>query len=647
MLSTIRSKATGLISYILIGAICLSFALWGINSYFEGASQIDVATVNGDEISFENYQNQLRNQQQQMRQMFQNNLPEDYFDTPGFKRQAVDQLVNELLLNQTINERGYTLGDEALAEQITSNQAFFTDGKFDDERYRRLLVSNNWTVQTFEATQRRQGAYSQIQQALGESFYIDDMELNEILALQKQKRIAQYFLVENSSFEPEVSDEEINEQYEAFPDLYKTEDQIKIDYLDLSVNALKQDSISDDEVKQYYDDNKTEFSKPETRTASHILIKPDSDSQQDDEQALKKANDLLAKLNSGEDFAEIAKIESDDKGSANNGGDLGVITPGVMVKEFEESVFSLGPDEISQPVKTEFGYHLIKLNELVGETISPFEEVKEEISSQLIENKAIEEFVEKAETFKNLAFENPNDLEPIADQLGLEIQLSDWITRGDAAGIASNPLVRDAAFNAAVLDENLNSDVIEIDENSLMILRKNEYEEAVVKPLDEVKEQITVLLKSRKAQEMAQEHGEALQEKIQNAPDSWEQVIKAEDLTGIDLADTRDGAQTGDEQAISKVVFEKPRPQEGVAIIDGLSLGSGYAVYRLEDVEDIDASALADIEQEERDALLASLQQRFGGETASNVLESLRENAKIQIFEENLDLTPEAVHSYN
>ena len=641
MLSTIRSKATGLISYVLIGAICLSFALWGINSYFEGASQVDVAAVNGDEISYENYQNQLRNQQQQMRQMFQNNLPEDYFDTPGFKRQAVDQLVNELLLNQTINERGYTLGDDALAQQITSNQAFHTDGKFDDERYRRLLVSNNWTVASFEATQRKQGAYDQIQQALGQSYYVDDAELNEILAMQKQKRVAQYFMVENSNFQPEISEDEIKEQYEAFPDLYKTEDQVKIDYLDLSVNALKQeivsqDNISDDDIKQYYEDNKTAYSKPETRKASHILIKPESDSSEADEQALQKANDLLVKLNDGEDFAEIAKTQSDDKGSANNGGDLGVITPGVMVEEFEEAVFSLTQDEISQPVKTEFGYHLIKLNDLAAESISPFEEVKEEISSQLVENKAIEEFVEKAETFKNLAFENPNDLQPIADQLGLEIQLSDWITRSTAAGIAGNPLVRDAAFTAAVLEENLNSDVIELDENSLIIVRKNEYKEAQIKPLDEVKEQITVLLKSRKSQEMAQKHGEELLEKIQNAPNSWEQVIAAEELTSVDLADTREGAQAGDAQAISKVVFEKPRPQEGEAIIDGLVLGSGYAVYRLEKVEDIEASALAEIKSEERDALLASLQQRYGSETTSNVLESLRENAKIQIFEENL-----------
>ena len=636
MLSTIRSKATSLISYVLIGAICLSFALWGINSYFEGASQVDVAAVNGDEISYEHYQNQLRNQQQQMRQMFQNNLPDDYFDNPAFKRQALDQLVNELLLNQTITERGYTLGDEALAQRITSNQAFYTDGKFDDERYRRLLVSNNWTVQNFEATQRQQGAYEQIQSALERSFYIDDNELNDILALQKQKRHAQYFVIENNSFDPQISDDEITEQYEKFPDLYKTEDQIKVNYIELSVDSLKQDSIAEDEIKQYYEDNKTSFSKPETRKASHILIKPESDSAQADEQALQKARDLLAQINEGADFAQIAKDESDDKGSANNGGDLGIITPGVMVKEFEEAVFELNQDEISEPVKTEFGYHIIKITELVAEQVPGFEEIKEEISTQLLENYAVEQFLEKAETFKNLAFENPDSLQPISDQLGLDIQDSDWITYSTVDGIAANPMVRDAAFSSAVVDEGLNSDVIELDENSLLILHKNDYTAAEIKPLEQVKEQITVLLKSQKSQEMAQTRGEELQAKLQKTPQDWDEILKAEDLKNIDLAQTRDAAQAGDEQAISKVVFEKPRPDEAKPIIDGISLGTGYIVFRLDKVEDIDQGELEEIGQPERDALLASMQQRYGVETTSNVLDSLRENADIRIFEENL-----------
>lgn len=636
MLTTIRNKATSLISYILIGAICLSFALWGINSYFEGAAQVDVASVNGDEISYESYQSQLRNQQQQMRQMFQDNLPEGYFETPGFKRQAVEQLVNQLLLNQTINERGYTLGDSALAERITSNQAFYTDGKFDDDRYRRLLVGNNWTVQNFEATQRQQGAYEQIQRALASSFYVDENELNEILTLQNQKRIAKYFIVENSSFEADVSEQEIVEQYEKFPDLYKTEEKIKISYLELSVDALKQDSVAEDDIKQYYEENKSAFSRPETRKASHILIKPDSDSEQSHAQALQKAKDLLGKINAGGDFAEIARQESDDKGSANNGGDLGLITPGVMVKEFEDAVFQLNRDEISEPVKTEFGYHLIKLTELTAEQVPPFDELKEEITEKILEDRAIEEFVEKSERFKNLAFENPQDLQPIADQLGLALQISDWFTRSMGIGVATNPQVRDAAFSQAVLDDDMVSEVVELDQNSLIVLRKNEYQDAQIRPLDEVKDQISVLIKSRKAQEMAQKLGEELQEKLMNSPQDWDEILEAEGLQSIDLAETRDAAQAGDEQAISEVVFEKPRPQNDQPIIDGLNLASGYAVFRLDRVEDIDETALEKLKEQNRGALLASFEQRYGAETVANVLDTIRRNAKVKIYEENL-----------
>lgn len=636
MLSAIRSKATSLISYVLIGAICLSFALWGINSYFEGATQVDVAVVNGDEISYEHYQNQLRNRQQQMRQMFQNNLPEDYFDTPGFKRQALDSLVNELLLNQTIAERGYTLGDSALAQRITSNEAFHTDGKFDEERYRRLLVSNNWTVQSFEAAQRQQGAFEQIQSAIQQSFYVDDKELNEILALQKQKRHAQYILIENNSFDPEVSEQEITEQYESYPDLYKTEEQVKLDYIVLSADTLRQQSIPDEEVRLYYEENKTAFSNPETRRASHILVKPESGTESAEQQALQKANQLIAQIRDGGDFAVIAKEQSDDRGSANSGGDLGIITTGIMEQAFEDAVFNLGLNEISEPVKTDFGYHIIKITELVEEQVPSFDEVKEQISEQLLQDNAIEQFIQNAETFRNLAFENPGDLAPISDQLGLEIQLSDWVSRSTGTGVAENPVVRDAAFTPEVLDEGLNSEVIELDENSLLILRKNDFRAAQSKPLDEVKQQITVLLKSQKSQEMAQNRGEELLTRLQEDPDSWEQVTEVEELTPVELAETRDAAQAGNEQVISEVIFEQPRPQQGSPIIDGISLPSGYAIYRLEKVVDADPGEMENISQEERDALLASMQQRYGQETTSNVLQSLRENADIRIFEEHL-----------
>ena len=637
MLSTIRNKATGLISYILIGAICLSFALWGINSYFEGATQVDVASVNGDEISFEYYQNQLRSRQQQMRQMFQDNLPEDYFETPGFKRQTLDQMIDEVLLNQTINERRYTLNDEALSQRIRTNQSFQTEGEFDDERYRRLLVSNNWTVANYEATQRQQGAFDQIQQALAGSYYVDQSELDDILKLQLQKRFAEYFLIASASFDPEVSDEEISKQYDEFPDLYRNQEQIKVDYVELSADSLMDsESVDDSEIQQYFDENRASFSKPEVRQASHILIKPDDDESQADEKALEKANNILTQIKAGADFAELAKKESADKGSANNGGDLGVISSGVMVKPFEDAVFALAQDEVSDPVKSDFGYHIIKLTALTPEQIPPFEEVKEEIATKIKSDNAVNQFVELAETFKNLAFENPQNLEPIADQLDLEVKQSDWFTPSTGQGVAADQNVRDVAFSDAVIDEDLNSEVIELNENKLLVLRKNEFQSSDVKPLDEVKEQITVLLKSRNSQQMAQDKGEALLTRLKEDPAQWDALIKEEGLSSIDLAQTRQGAQAGNEQAISKVVFEAPLPKDNQPILDGISLGDGYVVVRINKVEDIDQAGLEKVEDQQKDQLLAALQQRFGDETSISTIDSLREAAEIQIFEENL-----------
>ncbi len=637
MLSTIRSKATSLISYILIGAICLSFALWGINSYFEGASQVDVASVNGDEISYDAYQNQLRNRQQQMRQMFQNNLPDDYFQTAGFKRQTIDQMVDELLLSQIIEDRRYTLDDKALAERIRANQAFYTDGEFDQERYRRLLASNNWTVQTFENSQRRQGAYTQIEQALNNSFEVDEQELNDILKLQKQKRFAQYFLVETSTFEPDISEQEIQTQYEDFSDLYKTQEQIKIDYIELSAESLRDDQpLEEDELSVYFEENKSSFSKPEVRKASHILIKPAADDSDAEQQALEKARDLLDKINAGEDFAELARQHSDDKGSANNGGDLGVITPGVMVKPFEDAVFALGENEISEPVKSDFGYHIIKLTELTPEQVPPLEELKAEIEEKIKSDRAIELFVEQAETFRNLVFESPESLQPVADELGLDIKQSDWFTRDRGVDIATEVRVRDMAFSNVVLEDDLNGDVIELGENKLVALRKNDYTAAEVKPLDEVKGQIQALLRGRKAKEMADEKGEELVAQLIDGSLKWDDLAQSEDYSTVDLPETRETAQAGNEAAISKVVFEQPRPQSDKPVFGGVSLGSGYAVYQFTKVEDLDDSALASITEQDRASLIANMERRLGNETASSILASLREDASIKVFEENL-----------
>ena len=637
MLATIRNKATGLISYILIGAICLSFALWGINSYFEGASEIEVASVNGDEINYEYYQNQLRSRQQQMRQMFQNNLPEGYFETPGFKRQTVNQMVDEVLLNQIIEERRYTLNDADLAERIKANQAFYTDGQFDDERYRRLLASNNWTVQTFESTQRRQGAYTQIEQALSSSFEVDEQELNDILKLQKQKRFAEYFVVESNKFKPEISDEEIQKQYDDFANLYKTEEKIKIDYIELSAEQLRDEQpLEDAEITTYFEENKSSFSKPEIRKASHILIKPADDNDESNKQALAQANQLLEKINAGEDFAELAKQHSDDKGSANNGGDLGVITPGVMVQPFEEAVFALEQDQVSDPVKSDFGYHIIKLTELTPEQVPPLEELKNEIVEKIQSDRAVELFLEQAEIFKNLAFESPEGLQPIADELGLEIKQSDWFTRSTGKDISSEANIRDMAFSDIVLQDNLNGDVVEVGENKLIALRKNEYQSSEAKPLAEVEDQIRVLLNSRKSKEMADQKGEAFMTQLKDGSSILADLVATEGYTLVDMAQTRDDAQAGIEQSISKAVYEQPRPEEGKPIFGGVSLGNGYAVYQFNKIEEIDDAALENITEQDRSTLVSNMERRLGNETSGNILASLRESADIQIFEENL-----------
>ena len=639
MLSEIKDRATGWMAWVIVIIISIPFAFWGVNEYLSARANVPVAEVAGHEISQEDYRQNL----QQVRERFRRSgLNSDYLDSKEFKRKVVDSMVTSALLDLDADEQGYRIGDVQLSEFIRTVPEFQRDGKFDQDAYQRALIASGQNAVGFEQRMRRENVLAQIRNSFSESAFITPSERIELLGLYTQKRDYDYALVRPSKFENTVSlsEQEIEQRYNDNRDRYQTPEQIKIQFLKLAVSDFaKEVAVNDEQIEKYYQENINRYLTPETRAASHILIKLAKDA--DDKArnaALEKAQALVQQARDGADFAELAKNNSADTVSAKNGGDLGIVKQGQMVPAFEQALFALAKEgDVSEPVLSDFGYHVIKLNSIIAEKPKPLEEVKAKIKQDLQRALAEEQFIAKSEAFNNAVYEQSHSLEPAAEATGLEIQTSDWFTRDKGTGIAANPKVREVAFSAEVLNEERNSESFELDQSTLISLRKLEYKKARPQELKEVRDDIEKTLRQEKARAKAKQAGEDLLKKLKGG-EAWDSLLSAEALTGETASHQRSENVSQPPAQVVEAAFQLPKPGSTGASYAGLALDNGvFYLVRLRQVVDGDVeNASAEVKQK-IDALLKA---RRGREYYYNYEAGLRKRAEagnsIKVFEENL-----------
>jgi peptidyl-prolyl cis-trans isomerase D len=614
----------------------LTFALFGISSYLEGGQETPVATVNGDEIDLYTYQNELAQQRQALTSRFGSNFDPALLDSLGLKDRVLDSLIETRLLNQHTVENNYRLSDQQLAARIQQSEVFRTDGKFDSEKYNNILSSNRLTPQGYEAIERQNGIALQLRQGIIESAFTLETELDRLVTLQTQSRDVEYVVIPAADFvdEFEVTEEEAREEYDKNIDQYQREARIKVEYIDLSVQKLAAESEpTEDELRQTFERLKGRFKTPEVRKASHILISLNAGS--DDAakaERLNHAQSIFKQAESGADFAELAREYSDDPGSANNGGDLGIVTPGQMVQPFEQAVFSMQQGDIAGPIETQFGYHIIKLTELTEERQQTFDEALEVVEEEARTASAEALFADLVEPFQNLIFEQPESLGPTQDETGLEVETSDWFTLNQGEGIASEPAVRRAAFSSDVLDEGLNSPAIELGFDRIVAIRKLEYEAANPKPFEEVKEQITLDIKLERSKEKAAKVSvESINGLTHEA--SWGIMLATNEWTAQSLAPQR--AEIEPEYAVlADKVYADDFPDGGMPIYGNVVLPNGDAViYALKGVQE---GPGGDAAGGVRDQLVQQLRNRDGAEIYQRFMNQLRSTAEIVIDDEQL-----------
>ncbi len=588
MLEKIREGSQGVIAKTILVLVILSFAFAGVSSYLGSSSEIPAATVNGEEISQsaleQAYQNERARMKQQLGDLFDSLAANDNY-LQSIKRSVLDRLIAEKLVDQAARELGLRVSDEQIKKAIVAETAFQTDGVFDNERYQALIRQIGYNPASFSEMMRVDMTRNQLIAAVVGTDFVLEGEAKQYADVEGQTRNIGYKLVEAAPFldKVAVSDEDAQAYYEQNLGQFVNPEAVSLEYIELSAAALANDiEVSEEQIRAEYEAQQSLYMTAEKRLAAHILLA--------DEAAAKAVYDRLV---AGEDFAALAKAESQDTFSGENGGQLDWFEAGVMAPEFDQALFALEKGLYSNLVKTDFGYHIIKLLDLQPAAVAPFEQVKDKVAAELKLSLAADKFYELNEQLKNVSYEVPDTLAEAAAETGTQVKSTPMMSHSSAIAPFDNPEVLKAAFSETVVSEGLNSEVIELGDNHVIVVRKKDYQPAGTKSFEDVKDSIVARLKQDKANEMAKVEADALLAKL-DAGDTSVELTKVASLSR--------NAQNIAPSIVTKA-FQLPTaelPSTGTA-----GLASGYAVVVLDGVNAAKAA---------EPAMLAAIKQRLNAQ---------------------------------
>lgn len=621
--------------WLLIAVLILivpPFALFGIDSYFRNADTGGALAKFGDQrISTLEYSQALRQAQDRMREMMQGKADPAVLNSPEVKESVLNDLIEQRVTLAHAFDAGMTVSDAELQKIIVGIEAFRDEtGKFSSERYRQLLSGQGMTPVMFENQIRTSIVLEQVRGAYAGSGFVPDTVVKRLLRIREQEREVSQVVFNPADYlrQVKISAEDVDKFYQENKNDFLIPERVTLEFLMLAQDALDRlVQVSDDEVKQYYQENIERFQSPEERSASHILIAvPAEAGAEEKKKARALADDILGQVKAAPArFGELARRHSSDPGSAERGGDLGAFARGMMVKEFDDAVFSLKTGELAGPVETQYGYHIIRLDEIKAVKTTPLAEVRTQIEEEIRKPKAGKAFAEAAETFNNTVYEQFDSLQPAADALKLTIQKSDWISRagGNANPLFNNEKLLEAIFSEQVLKNKHNTEAIEVQPNTLVSARVVEYRPPETLPFDEVREDVRQHLTAQKAVEMAEAEGRAALEKLRKGESvklAWTppRSVTLQSRQGLhpEGAQAVFGADVGKLPAYSAVGAEQGR----------------YVLYRISKVKDVTA-----VDPEQEKALGRQLSQMAGDEQFRAYVSSLRERADVKVDRKKLE----------
>jgi len=626
MLQNIRDNTQGLVAKIFVWFLIGIFALWGLDSivgnFFVTAPTL---TVNGITIN----EADIEALTQSKAQEFYGNLTEDSdlsnLDESQFRQSAVAELIQREILGQSANNAGMGISSAAIDKRIAMTPDFQVDGVFNAERATLLLKNVGFTPTSYRATLAKESMMNQMLSAYSASGFATSKELAQLASLTHQKRSARYAvlgLIGQAGIV--ISDNEISSYYNENQDDFVTEEQVIIEYLELDKQQiLDAISVSEEQIQAAYAEEITTFQSQTERRASHILF--EASTEEEFSAALIESAKVKARLVAGEDFAKLAAEFSDDSGSSQNGGDVGYTSGDNFVAEFETTLQSLALQQVSEPIRTEFGVHLIKLTEQAETALPTYDDRSAVIANNLKASQADSIFIAKADELSNLVFESP-DLTAPATSMGLELLRSELFGRSGGTGISAEAGVINAAFSAEVLEDRLNSELIQVNASRSVVIRVVDHQLPLVQELAAVRSEIEVMLQLKKMKEQVRASGESLVNSLK-AGDNIDGLLQAQNTTWSQL-DAVERSSPNLNPEISNYVFSMPRPLTGTTDISGLQLADGsYLVIELQSVV---AGSAADFNTGEAQNMRNFLSQQASANDFSGFMESLESNASIQ-----------------
>ena len=624
MLQTIRDNSQGWIAKTIIGVIIVLMALTGFDAIMNATShKQEAAEVNGESVSKAELERAVDMQRRQLVQQLGGQFDASLLDDKRLREGALKALIDRKLLLQGASDAGFGFSQQALDQLILQTPEFQQDGKFNADRFDQVIRQMGYNRMQFRELLQQEMLIGQLRAGLSGSGFVTDAEVRAFAALERQTRDFAILPIKARPEQIEVSEEQLKAFYEQHASEFMTPEQVVVEYVELKKEAFfDQVKVSDADIQAEYEKQIANLG--EQRKASHILL--ETGDKLNDEQAKAKLNELAGRIAKGETFAALAKEFSKDPGSASNGGDLGFAGKGVYDPAFEEALFALKVGEVSAPVKSQFGWHLIRLDDIQPAEIPPLASMRPQLERDLKAQQVEQRFVEVSKQLEDAAFEAA-DLSQPAQELGLEVKQSAAFGREGGEGVAANRQFIQAAFSPEVLTEGANSSALELDPDTVVVLRVKEHRKPQQQTLEQLADSLRERIRKEKAGEAAKARGEALLAELRQGKTPVVQAKSGESWQVVEAA-TRN--QENADPQVLQALFRMPKPSAAdKPTFAGLSLANGdYQVLRLNGVSEPEAELPA----EQLAMYRRFLASRAGQQDFQSFMRQLQAEAKIERF---------------
>lgn len=632
MLQVIRDRLSGWVAGVIFGVIGLALVLtFGTMSGQVGMSSTAVARVEGMEIGQTEFLRTVDEEQIRLREQFGDALPREL--EQQLRGLVLDEMISVRMMQAHAEEHGFTTSDDRLAGVIQNVPAFMDGGEFSGDLYRSALANIGESPARFEDRQRGLMTQQQFSQGIAESAFYTPVDFRFYIELVQEARAVRGLFVLPEAYRDDavVTGEQVAEYYAQNASAFWTREYLDLEYIELNAaNLPGMEELTGQDALEWYEQNRDQFISPLQRRASHILL---AASPEGDAEVLARAEELIARLDAGEDFSALAGEFSDDPGSASLGGDLGWNGRGVFVPEFEEALFNL--EEVGQrsaPVQTQFGYHIIRLDGMRGGDIAPFEEARGDVLADLQERRGRTRFFDLADRLADMALESEDGLAWIAEELELPLKTIGNFTREGAGEFAGNRRVIDAAYGETVLERGENSRLLQLDSDRVIVLRAAAHQPSEQQPLEEVSDRIREILANDAAAEAAAARGAELLEQVAAGGDLQE-LSAGEDVEFFEEAEMPRSAAEYPSELLNAVFAAAPgSAAEGLDLLDGR--------YALFEVSEAAPGRPEDIPRDQRDEVKSDLEERQGMIEFSAYQASARGRASVWIAPDTLEDTP-------